>query len=1199
MPASLRAKKLIDQISTLVNEITFTVMSVVTNLSACRTRPALVFKTILFLLISFPVLAQTFPEGFTTVQIATGIIKPSAMTFTPDGRIFVTEQGGAVRVIKNGTLLTTPLIKLRVSLRGEGGLVGITVDPNFATNQYLYLYYTLPDGSRNRISRFKCSGDVASLSSETVILSLDTLTATIHNGGAMHFKNGLLYASIGDNSNEANAQDLNTYHGKLIRINPDGSVPAGNPFTSGSEQKKRIWSYGLRNPFTFDIQPGSGKIFVNDVGLDKWEEINDATTSGKNFGWPEAEGASTNPAFTNPVYAYAHGRSDEFGCAITGGAFYNPPQPKYPAEYTGLYFFQDYCGQWIKTLSVSSSSTTVQPFAEGIGDDALALMVGSDGNLHYLVRSTGSVYKVIYTTAGAPAIVKHPSSMTVSERQPATFSVTATGQSPLAYQWLKNGVNISGATGASYTIAQTSTGDAGGYRVKVSNALGSVLSNTATLTVTAFNNNPVAAITTPAAGALYRAGDVISFSGSATDTEDGDLPASAFTWWVDFHHDVHRHDGPPVASGVKAGSFAIPTRGETSDNVWYRLYLIVEDSRAAKDTVYRDIYPHKSTLSFVTQPAGLKIKLEGQILTTPLSVVSVERLERTISAVSPQTFNGKTYVFDRWLHGGMETQTLPTPESNVTYTAVYKESATSAPIQHEMWTNVIGREVSTIPVNSPPSVTRDLQIFEAPANLGDQYGSRIRGYVHAPVTGNYVFWIASDDRSELWLSSGEDPAKKIKIASVSGYTSVRQWTKYTTQQSSPVSLVAGGKYYIEALHKEYLGGDHVAVGWQLPGGTLERPIPGNRLSPFGLAENTPPVVSISTPAPGQSFTNSGTIQIAANASDPDGTISKVEFFDGTNRLGEDATSPYTFSWSGAAPGQHLVVAKAHDNNSATSSASVGIYVTGKIQREVWDGIVGREVSLIPLNSPPSSTSDLMIFESPLNTGNDYGCRIRGYVIPSVSGNYVFWIASDDRSELWLSTNDDPSAKLKIASVSGYTSARQWNKYLTQQSGTMSLTAGKRYYIEALHKENTGADHLAVGWQLPNGVFERPIPGNRLLPFEGMLSAEPGTTASSAFQPEQILSSTETNFRDVSLFPNPTRSGRIEISFGQTEQLAGVHSLSVQVTSVTGKVVHTETLSCDGNCNSFIIDAGDTLQPGVYVVTINAGQNRFSRKLFVH
>lgn len=1157
-----------------------------------------VLIAVLLLLVNFyDLTGQTLPAGFTSVQVVSGLLKPAAMTFAPDGRIFIAEQDGYVRVVKNGALLSTPMIKLRVNLRGEGGLIGIALDPNFSSNQYLYLYYTLHGGARNRISRFKVSGDIASPSTEQIILNLDTLIATIHNGGAMHFKEGKLYVATGENSNEANAQNLDTYHGKVIRINPDGSIPAGNPYTSGSDQKRRIWSYGLRNPFTFAIQPGTGKIFVNDVGFNAWEEINDATSPGKNYGWPAAEGNSSNPAYTNAVYAYEHGRNDEFGCAITGGTFFNPPQTNYPAAYAGRYFFQDYCGQWIKTLNLSVSPPAIETFATGVGNDALYLTTGNDGNLYYLIRSTGSLYKIVYSSNQAPVILNHPVSASVSMGQSASFSVTASGKTPFTYQWQKNGVNISGATNSSYTISQAAASDAGGYRVRVSNSAGSALSNTAQLTVTGFNNDPVAQIITPSAGALYRAGDVISFSGNATDQEDGELPAYSFTWYADFHHDTHHHDSPPVATGAKSGSFTIPVRGETSDNVWYRLILIVTDSQGAKDTMFRDIHPRKSTITLLTQPTGLKIKLDGASLSTPLSFVSVERLERNIGAVNPQTVNGKIYTFDKWLHGGNETQTISTPLEDVTYTAVYKETTGGNLIQREVWSGIAGTDVASIPVNTPPSFIDDLPDFESPVNSGSDYGARVRGYIHVPATGSYIFWIASDDKSELWLSSNDNPANKQKIASVTGHTKAWQWDKYTTQKSAPVNLTVGQKYYIEALHKESAGGDHLAVGWQLPGGALERPITGNRLSRY-ISGNTPPIVDISTPAAYQVFSAPVTISIAANASDPGGSITKVEFYQGNIKLGEDKTSPYSFSWNSVSAGNYTVVVKAFDNTGASATDEVNIIVKGMIQRELWTGITGTSVTAIPVDSPPDAVSNLFLMEGPTNQGSDYGSRLRGYIHPPSNGNYIFWIASDDKSELWLSTTTHPDDKVKIASVTGHTGARQWNKYVTQQSAPISLSGGKRYYIEVLHKEATGVDHLSVGWQLPDHTMERPIPGNRISPFSATDLAMATASVAQNYSGSNSLSLSDDE-KMITLSPNPLLHGKITFTIFSNATFSDDDNVVVEIVDVTGHVLYTERIYCSEGCTLMTINSERHLPAGVYMVSINTNTSRSTKRLIVH
>jgi glucose/arabinose dehydrogenase len=751
--------------------------------------------------------AQTFPAGFSRVQVASGISNPTVMAFAPDGRIFVAQQNGTLRIIKNGTLLTTPFLQLSVNSSGERGLIGIALDPQFSSNQFVYVYYTLPDGSRNRISRFTGNGDVVVAGSEVVLLNLDPLSsATNHNGGAMHFKNGLLYVAIGENANGANAQNLDTYHGKLLRINPDGSVPAGNPFTSGSEQRRRVWAYGLRNPYTFSIQPSTGRVFVNDVGQSTWEEINDATTGGQNFGWPTAEGTSTNPSFSNPVYAYAHGSGDGKGCAITGGVFFNPSSTNYPSEFTGRYFFQDLCNRWINMLDLSTSPATRLPFATGLGGDALSIDVGLDGNLYYLERSTGALYKIIYTNNTAPSIVTQPTALTVSAGQPASFSVTATGTAPLNYQWQKNNVNIAGANASTYNIPSVQTGDAGDYRVIVSNAAGSATSNNAHLTVTTFNAPPVAQIITPAEGTKYRGGDVISFSGSATDAEDGALPASVFTWLVHFHHDTHYHDGPPVASGSKTGTFTIPTSGEVSANVWYRLLLIVKDSQGLQDTVYRDIYPYTSVISLATVPTGLQVTLDGQPVTTPYSTTSVEGIIRPIGPVSPQTSGNATFVFSQWLHGGSAVQNLPTPTDDVTYTAVYLREpdnvlSPSAGLNFNYyegsWSTLPDFNTSS-PLKTGTTSTPDLSA----RNRTEDYAFTFSGYIDVPSDGLYHFYTNSDDGSKLFIGN-------LLIVNNDGL--------HGAQEKSGAIGLKKGKHPVTIQFFQHLGGAVLSVSYDGPG----------------------------------------------------------------------------------------------------------------------------------------------------------------------------------------------------------------------------------------------------------------------------------------------------------------------------------------------------------------------------------------------
>ena len=233
-------------------------------------------------------------------------------------------------------------------------------------------------------------------------------------------------------------------------------------------------------------------------------------------------------------------------------------------------------------------------------------------------------------------------------------------------------------------------------------------------------------------------------------------------------------------------------------------------------------------------------------------------------------------------------------------------SASPEPIVREYWANISGTTIADIPVNTPPTSTSQLSLFESPTNVADNYGARIRAYVQAPVSGNYVFYIASDDNSELWLSTDANSANKRRIAYVNGGTNSREWNKFSSQKSEIINLQAGQKYYIEALHKEGVGGDNLAVGWELSDGHLERPIPGIRLYPFIPSVN-PPTVAITSPANNAIFTAPASISINATASDADGFVSKVEFFNGNIKLGEDLSSPYSYTWNDVATGSETVI----------------------------------------------------------------------------------------------------------------------------------------------------------------------------------------------------------------------------------------------------------------------------------------------------
>lgn len=784
--------------------------------------------------------SANLPSGFTESTVASGLQGPTGMEFAPDGRLFVCEQVGRLRIIKNGVLLPAPFLTISVNSSGELGLLGVAFDPSFAINQYVYVVYSVNASPLpfHRISRFTANGDLAVPGSEVILFNMDPLTTVAANYAAIQFGlDGKLYATVGKDIN-GNAQLMTTVLGKMLRLNPDGTIPTDNPFYGSASGKNRaIFALGLRNPFTLAVHPITGRIFVNDVGETVWEEVNEAI-AGANYGWPLVEGPTTDPRFRAPIFAYQHGTSSPAqGCAVAGGAFYAPAVNQFPAQYSGQYFFADWCNGWIRTLNPTTNA--VSPFATGL-TQPISIKVGPDGSLYYLNRGDyfgsvpGSVLRISYSANQAPQISAHPASQTVLAGQTASFSVSATGNSPLSYQWFRSGSPIAGASAATYVTPATTVADSGAqFYCVVTNSLGSATSNTATLTVNSppstgvnllidpgFESNgagwqkstsggrsvvttqahsgtrsqqmiasaafprevfadvnivagsydiagwiltsgisagarielqwlnaagltdeppagnivrtdvlgpvtgsgawtrlagtfsapasavvarvrlitaaepdgagtawfddmhlsrasgtpnaaPTGTITAPAAGTSYTAGTTISYGGTGADSEDGVLPASAFTWQIDFHHDTHAHPFIPATSGSRTGSFTIPATGHTETNVWYRIRLQVRDSGGLTHSSFVDIFPRLSMLTLQTNPAGLQVRLDGQPQTAPFTAASVVGIIRTIEVVSPQVLGGTSYQFSAWSDGGAAQHTIVTPGTNTSYVATF------------------------------------------------------------------------------------------------------------------------------------------------------------------------------------------------------------------------------------------------------------------------------------------------------------------------------------------------------------------------------------------------------------------------------------------------------------------------------------------------------------------------------------------------
>jgi PKD repeat protein len=351
-------------------------------------------------------------------------------------------------------------------------------------------------------------------------------------------------------------------------------------------------------------------------------------------------------------------------------------------------------------------------------------------------------------------------------------------------------------------------------------------------------------------------------------------------------------------------------------------------------------------------------------------------------------------------------------------------------------------------------------------------------------------------------------------------------------------------------------------------------------------------VTISSPANNSSFEAGSQVELMVTFTDLARTWTKVEYLADTTVIGSSSAQPFSYTWQPATVGTYSITARATDNAAHTSiSNPVTVHITGdslpassgRITREFWENVHGTGVGVVPVNTAPTGVSELTIFEAPVNVGTNYGQRIRGYVTAPATGQYTFWIAGDDVAELYLSTSEDPALKVRIASVPDWTYEREWTQSPSQQSAAISLEAGTRYYIEAVHLEGGGSDHLAVGWQLPDGTMERPIPGSRLSPYLVSGIAAASTQAVSGTQDEQLR-------QEVSAYPNPFRD---ELTLQLPQGMAAVQELALY--DMAGRLVYrTNTVPAVAENKLHLDLSALNLNKGIYMLYCTYGQGRSSK-----
>ena len=700
--------------------------------------------------------------------------QPTVVRFARDGRVFVAEKSGLIKVFDSLSDTTASVFAdLRTVVHNfwDRGLLGMALHPNFPATPHIYVLYAYdgdiggsapkygtpgttsdpgpdPTGAgaliSGRLSRLVASGNVMS-GPEQVLVHDWAQQFPSHSVGSLQFgADGMLYASAGDGAsfnyvdygqtgnpfNEPNREggalrsqdvrsrnDPTSLDGSIIRIDPaTGAAVNTNPLfgTGNDANARRIAAFGLRNPFRFVVRPGTNELWIGDVGWNEWEEINrlrvPADTSADNFGWPAYEGPERQggydganlplleslynagaSAVVTPHYAYNHSAQiapgdNTGGSSISGLAFY--PGGTYPAAFDDALFFSDYSRDRIYVM-FRGPGPAADPDAANramllpAAANPVHLEIGPGGDLFY-VDFTGSIHRVTYTAAANQPPTAVARAAPTNGPTPLAVSFDGRGSSDpegrgLRYAWdLDGDGEFDDGTGATSSLTYNTPGNVT-VRLRVTDSEGLV--DTDSVVISVNNTAPVAEIVAPSAALAWKVGDVITFSGGAVDPDEGALPASALTWSLILQHGnaggpgYHEH---PVQSfeGVASGSFVAPDHEYPSR---LELRLTARDSGGLMHTVSRVIEPQTVGLMLQSNPAGLRLALNGTSAATPFGATVIVGSNNTVSAPTPQNAGGTDYTFTSWSEGGAQTHNVIAPPSAATYTATFTPSALPAP----------------------------------------------------------------------------------------------------------------------------------------------------------------------------------------------------------------------------------------------------------------------------------------------------------------------------------------------------------------------------------------------------------------------------------------------------------------------------------------------------------------------------------------
>ncbi|MEM9092497.1 MAG: PQQ-dependent sugar dehydrogenase, partial [Cyanobacteria bacterium P01_F01_bin.53] len=657
-------------------------------------------------------IVQSDPN-FTNELVTSGFQTPTNLITLPDGKMLVLEKRGVIKILDpqvDEPSKSNYLRLSKVTSTKERGLLAITLDPNFDTNKYFYVYYNYDDNNnsknagRFRVSRFKHNGTNANLSDEKVIWEAnEDILDCCHFGGALSFgPDGYLYLATGDVfTNTQVSQDLTHSSGKIVRLdasavdgpggewrrgrNNDHLIPDDNPFVDDpSGILPEIWASGVRNPFSGGWDLPSGRFFLADVGGNvqetAQEEINVFTVkdAGANFGWPNVEGVSNNPAYKNPAFSYGHTEPTPNGAAVISGLVYRGNH--LPSQFSGAYFFADYVQGWLRYFNLDEAGNFIDAdpstpeldahnFDNSIGG-LTALKQGPEGALYY-TDFFGNLRRIRYDAGDnlAPFITE-VSAENIAGPLTVKFTGSATDpeNDPLEYLW-----NFGdGTTGTGVSVEHTYN-TTGLYEATLEVSDPTNKTTSAPIRVM-LGSAPEATIQTPFNNELFRAGDTINLVGTATD--DGPLTDNSYQWDVRFIHNAHFHPEIEAQQGATF-SFQIDTTGhDFSDATGFEISLTVTDSDGLTDTETVSIFPDKVDISFESNLSdGITYTLDGVPRNGPFVHDAAINFEHTISAPQTVAEGGVLYTFDRWSNGvTTSAQTITVPDQDEEFKALYVPS---------------------------------------------------------------------------------------------------------------------------------------------------------------------------------------------------------------------------------------------------------------------------------------------------------------------------------------------------------------------------------------------------------------------------------------------------------------------------------------------------------------------------------------------